>query len=54
MEDLLQELDVYRRQILEGVSAEELDRKQKELGVVFPEGMKAFYSRLANDEDVMN
>ncbi len=54
MEELLQELDVYRKHIIKGASIEEIERKQKELDVVFPDGMKAFYSRFANDEEIMN
>lgn len=54
MNELYKMLDVYRKNITEEIETKILDKKQKELGVTFPDAMKDFYQHFGNDKDVMS
>lgn len=54
MNELYKRLDVYRENIINGVELKILDKKQKELGVIFPDAMKEFYQHFGNDTKVMS
>ena len=54
MEDLYKLVDSYRENITNKVELEILDEKQKELGVLFPDAMRAFYKHFGNDIKVMS
>lgn len=54
MNELYKMLDVYRNKITKEVEKEELDNKQKELGIIFPDAMREFYQHFGNDKNVMS
>ena len=54
MKELYEMLDTYRQNITDEIKPEVIDKKQKELGVIFPDAMKEFYKHFGNDKEVMS
>ena len=53
MNKLFAQIDVFRTNVTEGISEDILNKKEKELGINLPEGMRDFYMKFGNDKEVM-